>query len=186
MHGTQILESERLLLRPFVPEDAAAMYQNWAKDPSVTRFLRWEAHPSLAETQRVLADWAAQYAQPDFYNWGIVRKSDSALIGAIGVSPSENKSLPPEPGYALGRAFWGQGYATEALFSVVRYMFEREGAQALSCCHALENPASGRVMAHVGFHYVCDAFYHKYNGQAIACKSYLLTKKEFYDRTENH
>ena len=189
MHGTQILETERLVLRPFEPGDAEAMFANWARDPAVTRYLRWEAHPDTAETRRVLADWAAAYARPDFYNWGIVRRADGVLMGAIGVCPAEDAALPPEPGYALGRAFWGRGYATEALQAVTDYMFRSEGLDALSCCHAMENPASGRVMCHVGFQYVRDDVYHKYNGMAIPCKCYLLTKEEFYDRTsfdENH
>ena len=40
--GTQTIETERLLLRPLTPEDAPMMYANWANDPDVTRWLRWE------------------------------------------------------------------------------------------------------------------------------------------------
>lgn len=181
VHGTEILETPRLRLRPFAPGDAREMFQNWACDPLVTRFLRWDAHPDEGETRRVLAGWQEAYARPDFYNWAIVRKCDGALMGAIGVCPAEDAALPPEPGYALGRAFWGQGYATEALAAVAAYMFRSEGCAALSCCHALENPASGRVMRHVGFRYTGDAVYHKYDGTPVACRSYILTKEEFYD-----
>lgn len=42
--GTQTIETERLLLRPLTPEDAPMMYANWANDPDVTRWLRWEPH----------------------------------------------------------------------------------------------------------------------------------------------
>ena len=42
--GTQTLETDRLFLRQLLPEDAEQMYTNWASDPEVTRFLRWEPH----------------------------------------------------------------------------------------------------------------------------------------------
>ena len=47
--GTQTIETERLLLRPLTPEDAPMMYANWANDPDVTRWLRWEPHKNVDE-----------------------------------------------------------------------------------------------------------------------------------------
>ena len=40
--GTKTLETERLILRPFVWEDREAMFRNWESDPEVTRYLRWQ------------------------------------------------------------------------------------------------------------------------------------------------
>lgn len=45
--GTKRLETDRLVLRRFVPEDAADMYRNWASDPEVTKFLTWPPHSSV-------------------------------------------------------------------------------------------------------------------------------------------
>lgn len=181
--GTRILKTPRLVLRPFTVEDAPAMYANWAGDPQVTRWLRWPPHESVMATRAVLEEWAASYAQPDFYNWAITLQ-DATLIGSIGVMRAEAGDHL-EPGYALGRAWWGRGYATEALRAVVEYLFSEEGVQALSCCHAVGNPASGAVQRKVGFRYGHDAVYHKFDGTPVACKCYLLTKKEFYDGTRN-
>lgn len=41
--GTQLIETERLILRRAVIEDAEPMYRNWASDPEVTKYLTW--HP---------------------------------------------------------------------------------------------------------------------------------------------
>ncbi len=65
--GTQRLETDRLILRRFCPEDAQAMYENWASDGEVTRFLTWPTHASPAVSRMVLEDWAAHYAQDDGY-----------------------------------------------------------------------------------------------------------------------
>ena len=48
--GTQNIETPRLLLRRLAPADAPAMYRNWACDPAVTRYLRWEPHKNVDET----------------------------------------------------------------------------------------------------------------------------------------
>lgn len=55
--GTQRLDTERLVLRKYVYEDAAAMYKNWASDKEVTKYLTWPAHSSQEVTQGVIKDW---------------------------------------------------------------------------------------------------------------------------------
>ena len=66
--GTQELETDRLFLRRLLPEDADMMYANWASDPQVTRFLRWEPHKNALETLGLLAAWATLYPNPDYYS----------------------------------------------------------------------------------------------------------------------
>ena len=51
--GTQKLETERLVLRRYIPEDAAAMYKNWASDKEVTKFLTWPPHASQKVSQDI-------------------------------------------------------------------------------------------------------------------------------------
>ena len=65
--GTQVLTTERLILRPLTAADAIAMFENWASDPQVTRFLRWEPHKDWLETAQLLAGWEALYQNPDYY-----------------------------------------------------------------------------------------------------------------------
>lgn len=195
--GTCELATQRLLLRRLLPEDAAQMYANWASDPAVTKYLRWEPHKSAAETRALLTAWAALYANRDYYQWCLVEKAGGEVIGSLSLGnslpnePQQRTQWPGldashgvwEPGYCLGRAWWGQGYATEALRAVVRYWFEDVGGEWLACCHAAQNPASGRVMQKAGFVYHHDAVYHKFDGTPIECRSYALTAErynEFY------
>ena len=94
--GTQTIETERLLLRPLTPEDAPMMYANWANDPDVTRWLRWEPHKNVDETRELLAAWALLYPNGDYYEWGIVEKATGQLFGTIGVF--SNRSVHLENG----------------------------------------------------------------------------------------
>ena len=59
--GTRILETDRLILRPFTSEDTEAMYRNWASDPEVSKFLTWPAHTSPEVTSQVIDSWVQEY-----------------------------------------------------------------------------------------------------------------------------
>ena len=62
--GTQELETGRLLLRRLTMDDSEMMFNNWASDPEVTRYLRWNAHRSWAETAEILNEWEKHYGDP--------------------------------------------------------------------------------------------------------------------------
>ena len=65
--GTLRLETQRLILRPFVRDDCRAIYENWASDKRVTEFLRWEAHDDISVTEKVLGYWINGYKDLAFY-----------------------------------------------------------------------------------------------------------------------
>ena len=81
--GTQEIETPRLLLRRLAPADAPAMYRNWASDPAVTRFLRWEPHKDETETFALLTAWEELYPNPDYYQWCLVDKATGAVFGSM-------------------------------------------------------------------------------------------------------
>ena len=198
--GTQEIETPRLLLRRLTPADAPAMYRNWANDPAVTRFLRWEPHKDENETFALLTAWEELYQTPDYYQWAMVEKATGEVFGSmsfyddtlgdpeaaatwrrLGFDTSQGVW---EPGYCIGRAWWGKGYTTEALNAVVDYWFTRTDSTWLACCHAVENPASGAVMQKAGFAYDHDDTYHKFDGTPVSCRTYLLTREAWQERKD--
>ena len=132
--GTQELETGRLLLRRLTMDDSEMMFNNWASDPEVTRYLRWNAHRSWAETAEILNEWEKHYVEPTFYQWGVENKRSGVLMGTISLFPApelktgwhlntEILGSAWEAGYALGRKWWNNGYMTEALCAVRDYWF---------------------------------------------------------------
>ena len=93
--GTQVLETERLILRPMTTGDAIPMFETWANDPQVTRFLRWEPHRDWLETAQLLAAWESLYQNPDYYQWAVCLRGSDAPFGSI--SAMEGR-LPPSTG----------------------------------------------------------------------------------------
>ncbi|MDL2252519.1 GNAT family N-acetyltransferase [Ruminococcaceae bacterium OttesenSCG-928-I18] len=176
--GTQPIETPRLFLRRFTLQDAPAMYENWGKDPEVTRFLRWEPHRNPRESEEMIGQWVAGYEKDDTYHWAIERREDGALVGSIGVFFSGEAGAPKgwQPAFCIGRAFWGQGYTSEALRAVLDYFVKSTGEKTLYGCHAVENPASGRVMQKNGFLYTHEGEYHLLDGSAVKAHYYRYQK----------
>ncbi|ADN02712.1 GNAT family N-acetyltransferase [Spirochaeta thermophila] len=150
--GTVPLTTERLLLRRFTLEDAPAVYETWARDPEVTRFLTWSPHASVEKTRSFLEEAVRGYERDDQLMWAIVLKEPGSLIGSIGARV-ERAHRRAEIGYCLGRAFWNRGYMTEALREVVRFLFDEVGVVRVQALHFVGNPASGRVMEKAGMRY---------------------------------
>jgi len=126
------------------------MFTNWASDPEVTKYLVWPAYTDKSALEEYLIDSVAAYEDPARYNWGIELATDGTLIGSIGVVDSDDDIAMKSVGYCLGRAWWGCGYASEALACVIAYLIEQVGVNRVEARHDPANPASGRVMAKCG------------------------------------
>ena len=151
--GTVTLETKRLILRRFTPDDAEEMYRNWASDPEVTRFLTWPCHSSPEASRAILVEWAAQYADGGVFQWAIVPKESPQVIGSIAAVKLDEEICSAEIGYCLSKAYWGQGLMPEALTAVMRFLFFDVGMNRIAACHDVNNPKSGRVMEKAGMKY---------------------------------
>ena len=144
--GTKTIETERLTLRPFVIEDAQAMFDNWAGREAVTRTTQWTRHESVFETEGILTAWCALYGDARVYNWAIVLKETNQPIGNIACMDFSERDSRCTVGYCLSDDHWNQGLTTEALGAVLDFLFTKVGVHKVESYHAADNPASGRVM----------------------------------------
>lgn len=148
--GTQTIETPRLILRRATVHDAQAMFDNWACDSEVSRFLTWPAHTSPDITRQVLQSWVDSYGQDNFYQWLIVPKEVGQPIGSIsGMNPNDLLSCV-EIGYCIGQRWWHQGIMTEALQGVIGYLFDTCHFNRITAKHDTNNPHSGGVMRKCG------------------------------------
>lgn len=149
--GTRYIETERLILRRFELSDARAMYDNWASDGEVTKYLTWPTHADVSVTERILGEWVPQYEENNCYRWAItVKKNGPEPIGSIDVCHWRGDGDVPEIGYCMGRRWWHMGIMTEALGAVIDFLFERVGVPRIVARHDVNNPHSGGVMRKCG------------------------------------
>lgn len=146
--GTQTLKTERLILRRFYVSDAQAMFENWANDERVTRFMSWFPHTSPKETKKLLRKWCMGYRKANMYNWAI--EYEGKPIGSIGVVNINERSEVAEIGYCIGFDYWNKGIMTEAAKAIIDYLFTEVGVNRVEIRHAVKNPGSGKVAQKCG------------------------------------
>ena len=143
------LSTSRLILRNVRMSDARDIYE-YSCDPEVARHVLWEAHQSIHQTKAYIRYVLRQYRMGSPSSFCIALKETGKVIGTIGFMWVSNENRSAEVGYSLSRAHWNKGYMTEALAAVLRFGFEELNLNRIEAQHECDNPASGRVMEHVG------------------------------------
>lgn len=151
--GTKRIETNRLILRPFIISDAEHMWNNWVTDPDVTEFLMWPPHENIDVTIKVLTDWVNDYVKDSFYQWAIVPKTLDEPIGSISIVQQRDDIKMVHVGYCIGKKWWNQGYTSEALNALIKFFFSEVGVKRIESRHDPRNPNSGKVMSKCGMKY---------------------------------
>ena len=137
----------RLVLRRPTAADAEAIYDRYASDREVTRFLSWPRHTALEQAQQFIA-----FSDAEWERWPagpyLIETAGGELIGGSGLAFETRYRA--STGYVLARDAWGQGYATEALRLIVLIAHSTGLRRLYALCHA-EHRASGRVLEKCGF-----------------------------------
>lgn len=148
--GTVVIETERLLLRPFKKNDIYFSFKNYTNDEKVTEFLKWPPHEDETVTQSVIVDWIRGYKDKNFYQWAIELKEISEPIGSISVVKMNEKTDTVEIGYAIGSKWWHKGITSEAFKGIIPFLFEKVKVQRIEARHDPNNTNSGKVMLKSG------------------------------------
>jgi 8-oxo-dGTP diphosphatase len=151
------LTTERLRLRPLHPADAPAIAEQ-VNDWEVVRYTtsipfpydRGMAEEFIASQQKRWQAWSGKEIPQEEVAFAIERNSDRRLIGCIGLQPAESGN-GLEFGYWLGKRYWGDGYATEAVGRLVRFAFLDLNLPEIWGAAVPTNDASHRVMEKNGF-----------------------------------
>lgn len=144
-----VLQTTRLILRRMQRSDSSDMFE-YAKDPTVTRFLTWDPHPDEVYTRRYLTYVSSRYKAGEFFDWALILRAENKMIGSCGFTRIDYKKHMGEAGYVINKNYWGRGLATEALQRVVQFAFEVLGLNRLESRFMEGNIPSKRVMEKAG------------------------------------
>ncbi len=148
--GSTTLRTERMILRAFTLRDDWAMYENWASDPEVARYMRGKAHSSVVITRQVLESWC-YHGRKKSYHWAMVPNGWKQPIGSISFVTFDEAKQEAEVGYTLSRRFWGKGLASEALSAILEFGTRKIGFRSFYAQLFEENIRSVRVLEKCGF-----------------------------------
>ena len=172
-----ILETERLLLRPWEEADAEECYR-YAKDPLVGPIAGWPVHTGVENSRQIIRD---VLSAPETY--AIVLKETGLPIGSIGLQRGglAEKEDEAELGYWLGVPYWGRGLVPEAARALLRRAFEELKLERVWCGYYDGNEKSRRVQEKLGFRYQRTAEHAPVPQMGETRKGHvnLLTKEEW-------
>lgn len=155
-----IIETERLLLRPWAENDAASLFR-YASDPEIGPAAGWPAHVSVEESRHIIR---TVFSAPETYAICLREQGASVggPVGSIGLMApraccTDAAGGDLEVGYWIGKPHWGRGLVPEALRAIIAHAFDNLGCERLWCCHYEGNERSRRCMEKCGFRYVSIA-----------------------------
>lgn len=145
-----MLETKRLLLRPWKIEDAEECYK-YACDPDVGPKAGWPIHTSVNNSRDIIENVLSKEG-----TYAVVLKETGLPIGSIGIMQNANmptKEDEREIGYWIGKPYWGQGLIPEAVRECLRVCFEELNCSRVWCGYYEGNEKSHRVQEKCGFVY---------------------------------
>ena len=148
-----IVETERLLLREFVEDDAEAFFK-LNTNPQVVRFVPDKPLLSVEQARQLLAEHPiADYRKHGFGRGACILKTTGEQIGMAGLKYLKELD-EVDVAYRFLPSHWGQGFATEAALASVRFGFAHLGLKQIIGLVMPENAASVRVLEKTGLRYV--------------------------------
>ena len=144
-----ILETNRLILRPWCESDAEDLY-TYASDPEVGPPAGWPPHTSVENSREIIR---TVLSAPETY--AVCLKENGKPIGSIGFHRNDLAEAEDEYelGYWIGKPYWGQGLIPEASREMLRYAFEDLKMNCIWCGYYDGNEKSRRVQEKLGFVY---------------------------------
>jgi len=150
MNAPEAIQTERLNLRRPRRGDAQAIFEAYAQDPEVTRFLTWKPHKKVSDTEAFLERCIQVWEAGTDYPYVITFIKQDAPVGMIEIHV---RGFKLEIGYGLARSHWGKGFMTEALRKVIEFGFSQPHIFRIQSTCDVENIASARVMEKSGMVY---------------------------------
>jgi len=145
------MNSARLLLDSLSEADVASLVE-LAGDSAIADTTISVPHPL---DERVAHEWLAGLAQAmalgSAEHFAIREASGAPLVGMVSLRGIDREHEEAELSFWIGRPFWGRGYATEAAGAAVAHAFDVLSLNRIVAHHMVRNPASGRVLARLGF-----------------------------------
>lgn len=154
-----VLESERLLIRPFQLEDLEAMYE-LNSNPIVQKYTGDKLIHTIDEARNVLENVVLKdYKDYGYGRLAVIYKPDNKLIGFTGIKYLPEAGGESDLGYRFLPEYWGKGIATESSRMSLKFAFEKLKLKKIIGFTEVENIASTTVLKKMGFRITKIDFY---------------------------
>jgi len=168
---TPKLETDRLILREIHSDDTEAIFSCWMQDENVSKYMWWKASDDINEAKGFVKFELGNLENDKWNRWIIVLKSTNEIIGTCLIFFNDEEGHW-DISYNLGKKFWSNGYATEAMSAVMKYAVKVMKIKEISTTYAIENSASGYVLQKLGFEFIKEVPYECNGGDIVTMGRY--------------
>lgn len=174
----QILESERLILRPFCLEDATHIFEIRSNE-SVMKFMDTSFHESISDSENFVQRNIISQDEGSGYFWAIVDKETNEFIGDFSIWAIDKTNHRGQIGYSLKRQYWQKGYMTEAMKIILKFGFTDLNLHSFEANINPLNEGSRKCLEKMGFRkeaYFRENYY--YEGKYLDSEIYCLLESD--------
>lgn len=147
------IETDRLIMRDLVPEDAQGMFE-LDSDPEVHAYLGNQPIKTLAQAQEQINFIRQQYIENGIGRWAVIEKQNGQFIGWSGfkliTEMINEKTQYLDLGYRLIRKYWGKGFATESAKASLEYGFEQLKQKEICAMADVSHKTSNIILKKIG------------------------------------
>lgn len=182
--SSTILQSDRLILRSWKESDLDDFYA-YARVDGVGQMAGWTPHRSIEESRRILGHFISRKCT-------FALELNGKVIGSLGLETYDESNYPElaalqgcEIGYVLSKDYWGKGLMTEAVKTVIDFLFNAENLDFILVGHFDHNHRSARVIEKCGFRYVKTVPYETRYDTIETSLEYILyhpERRDTYDQ----
>jgi ribosomal-protein-alanine N-acetyltransferase len=144
------IHTERLFLRKISLKDAESLFQYWS-DPDVTKYLNVNTFRNIKQANNMIRLLNGLYKNGEGIRWAITIKKDNTVIGTCGYNNWFKRSSRGEIGYEIGKKYWGNGYASEAIKEILNYGFKKMNLNRIEAFTVPEAIPSIKLLEKLGF-----------------------------------
>lgn len=179
-----VLETQRLILRKFTPEDAKEVL-SMRSDQKIMHHMDSNPHQSIEQSEDFIRENLSTYAEGKGIFWAITEKDSGLFIGDFAFWRIDSKNLRAEIGYTLKPDFWGRGYMKEAMDAAIEFGFNKLHLHSYEANINPKNANSRKILERTGFKkeaYFRENYY--FDGRFLDSEIYCLLEKDFTPRKQ--
>lgn len=154
------------------------MIHNFMKEPELTKYEDWIPHENIEYTRGFISWLTGDYKDEQTYCWGM--ELENEIIGFVLMANVNEWS--GSIAYFLKKEKWANGYATEAVYAIINYMFTEVGIDRVVAKHSIKNTASGKVLKKAGMRYrghVKNYEYYTSKSEWHDCDFYAIIREQY-------
>ena len=150
-HKSNAILTDRLVLRKLAYGDEEDIFNNYASDEEVPKYMTWLPHSDISVTKHLVNMWVSDYIDDRCSRFVLVDKDINQVIGMIDIVHFYEGNAV-EIGYVLSRKYWNRGLMTEACQTFINYLFNK-GIKKIFIQAHVDNIGSNRVIEKCGFRF---------------------------------